>query len=71
MYHSPNVDTYWVGPAGPGPSYIEAGGDRHLYTNKTVRFMVNNLTYFAQMLKKNPIPTSLKELTEEARRESI
>lgn len=23
----PNVDTYWVGDAGPGPSYIEAGGE--------------------------------------------
>ncbi|NOR77493.1 MAG: flavodoxin family protein [Methanophagales archaeon] len=32
----PNVDTYWVGDAGPGLSYIEAGGDKHLYTNKTV-----------------------------------
>lgn len=21
----PNVDTYWVGPAGPGPSFIDAG----------------------------------------------
>ena len=23
----PNADTYWVGDAGPGPSYIEAGGE--------------------------------------------
>ena len=22
----PNVDTYWVGDAGPGPSYLDAGG---------------------------------------------
>jgi len=22
----PNADTYWVGEAGPGPSYLEAGG---------------------------------------------
>ena len=24
----PNADTYWVGDAGPGPSFIEAGGER-------------------------------------------
>ena len=52
----PNVDTYWVGNAGPGPSYIDASGDKHLYTNKTVRFMVANLIHFALLLKKHPIP---------------
>lgn len=66
----PNVDTYWVGPAGPGPSYIEAGGEKHLYTNKTVRFMVDNLVYFARILKDNPIPTNLSELIEKAKQES-
>jgi multimeric flavodoxin WrbA len=66
----PNVDTYWIGPAGPGPSYIEAGGQKHLYTNKTVRFMVNNLVYFAKILKDNPIPTNLNELIEKAKQES-
>ncbi len=66
----PNVDTYWVGDAGPGPSYIEAGGDKHLYTNKTVRYMVNNLVYFANLLKEHPIPTNLRKLYEEAQKES-
>jgi multimeric flavodoxin WrbA len=66
----PNADTYWVGPAGPGPSYIEAGGDRHLYTNKTVRFLVENTLFMARLLKENPIPTNLWELIEEAREES-
>ena len=66
----PNVDTYWVGDAGPGPSYIEAGGDKHLYTNKTVRYMVNNLVYFANLLKEHPIPTKLRKLYEEAQKES-
>ncbi len=66
----PNVDSYWVGDAGPGPSYIEAGGDKHLYTNKTVRFMVHNLAFFAQLLKDNPIPTNLKELYGDALKES-
>jgi multimeric flavodoxin WrbA len=66
----PNADTYWVGPAGPGPSYIEAGGNKHLYTNKTVRYMVNNLVHFAKLLKANPIPTNLKKLAGEAKKYS-
>lgn len=66
----PNVDSYWVGPAGPGPSYIEAGGERHLYTNKTVRYMVHNTAFFAKLLKENPIPTNLNQLIEDAKKES-
>lgn len=66
----PNVDTYWVGTAGPGPSYIEAGGDKHLYTNKTTRYMVANTIYMANLIKDNPIPTNLNELTAEAKKVS-
>jgi multimeric flavodoxin WrbA len=62
----PNSDCYWVGDAGPGPSYIEAGGDRHLYTNKTARFLANNLAYMARLLKSNPIPTDLSALIADA-----
>lgn len=65
----PNVDTYWVGPAGPGPSYIDANGDKHLYTNKTLRFLVYNTTYMAKLIKANPIPTNLKELIKDAEKE--
>ena len=65
----PNVDTYWVGPAGPGPSYIDADGDKHLYTNKTLRFLVHNTTFVAKLIKKNPIPTNLKELIKDAEKE--
>lgn len=65
----PNVDTYWVGPAGPGPSYIDAGGDKHLYTNKTLRFLVHNTTYMAKLIKNNPFPTNLKELIKDAEKE--
>lgn len=63
----PNVDTYWVGDAGPGPSYVEAGGEQHLYTNKTLRYMVANTTYMARLLADNPIPTNLNELIEDAK----
>jgi multimeric flavodoxin WrbA len=66
----PNVDSYWVGDAGPGPSYIAAGGESHLYTNKTVRYMVNNLVFFAKLLKDNPIPTNINKLYEDALKES-
>ncbi|WP_292351386.1 hypothetical protein [Methanomethylovorans sp. PtaU1.Bin093] len=58
------------GSAGPGASYIAAGGDRHLYTNRTVRHMVQDLTSFAQLLRANPIPASLGELYAEAVKES-
>jgi len=63
----PNVDTYWVGDAGPGPSYIEAGGDRHLYTNKTARYLAHNVAWMARLLKDNPIPTNLNALIAEAK----
>ncbi len=66
----PNADCYWVGDAGPGPSYLDAGGERHMYTNKAARFMAHNLVYVADLLKRNPIPTRLADLTEEARAES-
>lgn len=62
----PNADCYWVGDAGPGPSYIEAEGDKHMYTNKTARFMVHNTVALATMLKKTPLDTNLKKLTKDA-----
>jgi len=58
----PNVDCYWVGDAGPGASYIEAGGDRHLYTNRTALYTANNLVWMARVLAENPCPTNLREL---------
>ncbi len=32
--------------------------------------MVHNTTFFAKLLKANPIPTNLNKLTEEAKKES-
>jgi multimeric flavodoxin WrbA len=52
----PNSDCYWVGDAGPGPSYIEAGGDKHLYTNKTARYLAHNLEYMAGLFEGTPHP---------------
>ncbi len=66
----PNVNAYWVGLAGGGENYVEAGGERHFYTNSTLRYMIGNLTFFAALLKANPIDTNLKELEEIAKKES-
>jgi multimeric flavodoxin WrbA len=52
----PNADTYWVGDAGPGPSYIEAGGENHPYTQRTTRWMAHNTVHMARILQANPIP---------------
>ncbi len=63
---APNSDSYWVGDAGPGPSYLEIGQD-HLYTNRTVLYLVHNTVYMANLLANNPIPTNLKDLDEQAK----
>jgi multimeric flavodoxin WrbA len=64
----PNADTYWVGDAGPGPSYIEAGQD-HEYTKRTTRWMAHNVVHLARILKANPIPAEGNTLEgEEAHR---
>jgi len=61
----PNADTYWVGEAGPGPSYIEAGGRDHPYTKRTTRWMAHNLVHLARMLKASPIPAEGNTFDEE------
>jgi multimeric flavodoxin WrbA len=52
----PNADTYWVGDAGPGPSFIEANGQDHFYTQKTAGWMAHNVVHMARLLKEHPIP---------------
>lgn len=63
----PNSMAYWVGKAGPGPSYVEAGGEKHQFTNKNLRHMVHNLTFMAKQLRIKEYPTNLHKLTEEAK----
>jgi multimeric flavodoxin WrbA len=66
----PNADCYYVGNAGPGPSYIEEG-QGHLYTNRTARFLASGAVWMARMLKEHgPIATNLIELTAEAQKVS-
>lgn len=66
----PNASTYWVGKAGAGPSYIEAGGEKHLFTNRTLRFLAHNCHYMARLLRANPIAVNLKKLEEDAKKVS-
>lgn len=63
-----NAFSYYVGKAGPGPAYIEANGDRHFFTNRTLFTMVYNMVHLAKTLKENPYPTNLKELKEKAKK---
>lgn len=66
----PNVNAYWVGMAGGEKDYVEAGGERFLYTNKSLRYMTGNLAFFAKLLAVNPITTNLNEATKKAEAES-
>ncbi|SEA84792.1 Multimeric flavodoxin WrbA [Thalassobacillus cyri] len=52
----PNVDAYWVGVAGPGPSYIEANGIENDFTRNNIKMEAYNLIHLARILKQNPIP---------------
>lgn len=62
-----NAFTYYVGKAGPGPAYIEAEGDKHLFTNKGMYQMVYNLVHLAGALKENPYTTNVNDLTAKAK----
>ncbi|MGZ3872261.1 MAG: flavodoxin family protein [Mucilaginibacter sp.] len=66
----PNVNAYWVGMAGGGEDYVEAGGEKFYYTNYTLRWMIANLAYFAKLLENNPITSNLIELKQKAKEES-
>ena len=51
----PNADVYWVGEAGPGPSYIDDGQEND-FTKMHTRVMSYNLYHFAKMFREHPIP---------------
>ncbi|MHA6250807.1 flavodoxin family protein [Oceanobacillus sp. CAU 1775] len=52
----PNPLSYWVGDAGPGPSYIEANGHNNEFTINNAQIASHNLVHLANILKENPIP---------------
>jgi multimeric flavodoxin WrbA len=49
----PQADAGWIGEAGPGPSYLDAGsgGPDNDFTNRNLTFMTWNLLHMARMLK--------------------
>lgn len=51
----PNVDTYWLGDAGPGPSYLEREEDNE-FTQNHVQMLAYNTLHLARIFKENPIP---------------
>lgn len=65
-----NAFSYYVGKAGPGPSYIKAKGDKHEFTNNMLLLMTHNLVHLAKILKKNSYPTDVKSLESEAKKMS-
>lgn len=51
----PQADAGWIGPVGPGPSYLDegSGGPESDFTNRNVTFMSYNLMHLAKLLKDN------------------
>lgn len=49
----PQADAGWIGPAGPGPSYLDpgSGGPENDFTNRNTTFMTWNLLHLARLLK--------------------
>lgn len=53
----PNPLAYWVGDAGPGPSYIEAEGYKSDFTQENATMASHNLVHLAEIFQEHPIPT--------------
>jgi multimeric flavodoxin WrbA len=51
----PQADCGWIGEAGPGPSYADAGsgGTENEFTQRNTTFMTWNLMHLAAMLKRS------------------
>ncbi|WP_067725146.1 flavodoxin family protein [Oceanobacillus damuensis] len=52
----PNPIAYWVGEAGPRPSYIEAEGYKSDFTQSNIQMASHNLVHLAKILQEHPIP---------------
>jgi multimeric flavodoxin WrbA len=51
----PQADAGWIGPIGPGPSYLDpdSGGPENDFTNRNTSFMAFNLMHLAAMLERS------------------
>ncbi|MCE5038930.1 flavodoxin family protein [Staphylococcus auricularis] len=57
----PNVDAYWVGEAGPGPSYRDIDHENE-FTKQHVQWLAYNTIHLARILKSTPIPNEGNQL---------
>jgi multimeric flavodoxin WrbA len=57
----PNTDVYWVGDAGPGPSFVEAGGAMSPYVRRNVELTAQNLIQGAKIMRDNPYEINIAE----------
>ena len=57
----PNTDLYWVGDAGPGASYIEAGGALSPYVQRNANLTAENLLFAAKLLRDNPYQINIAQ----------
>ena len=57
----PNTDVYWVGDAGPGDSFIDAGGDLSPYVRRNLDMTAINLIAGAKMLRAHPYEINIKD----------
>ncbi len=57
----PNTDVYWVGDAGPGASYIEAGGELSPYVRRNAELTALNLLFAAKLLREHPYPINIAQ----------
>lgn len=50
----PQADAGWIGPVGPGPSYLDkgSGGPESDFTNRNITFMTYNLLHTAKQLRR-------------------
>ncbi len=62
----PNADSYWVGEAGPGPSFGDDDiGYKNLFVHKTAKYMAYNTVQLAKILKNKPFDLNLNTVDEE------
>ena len=57
----PNTDLYWVGDAGPGASYMDAGGSLSPYVRRNAELTALNLLFAAKLLRDNPYQINIAE----------
>ncbi len=57
----PNTDLYWVGDAGPGASYIDAGGALSPYVRRNAELTAINLIAGAKLLRDHPYSINIAE----------